>query len=123
LRDAVLLDIAGNGPDTLAALNSIDNIAPGLVRRNGDELLAVLSAAQHGDDEYKPPARPDDEQKALMKTLQKKVAACAQEIDVPAEVLAPRRELAAAISGETKLRLFRGWREELIGAEIGRMLE
>lgn len=122
LRDAVLLDIAGSAPESLAALNSIDNISPGIVRRNGDELLALLSAAQQGDDDYEPPARPDDEQKALLKSLQKKVSACAQQIDVPAEILAPRRELAAAVAGETKLRLFRGWREALIGAEISRML-
>ena len=123
LRDAVLLDIAEKNPDTQEALAKINNISPGMVRRNGEELLALLQEALQGDDSYVPPERPDDEQKALLKSLQKKIASTARELDIPAEVLAPRRELVAAISGERELRLFRGWREELIGTEISQMLD
>ncbi len=123
LRDAVLLDIAEKNPETQDALAKINNISPGMVRRNGEELLTLLREALQGDDSYVPPERPDDEQKALLKSLQKKVAGSARQLDIPAEILAPRRELVAAISGERKLRLFRGWREELIGTEIGQMLD
>lgn len=123
LRDAVLLDIAGRQPGSIEALNSIDNISPGLVRRNGDELLAMIDECRDGDDDYQPPSRPDEEQKALLKKLQKAVVNRAREIDIPAEVLAPRRELTAALSGDRELRVFRGWRQDLIGTDLSRMLD
>jgi ribonuclease D len=123
VRDAVLLAIAEKNPADAAALAKIDNISPGLVRRNADELLELLKSAQTGSDDYEPPGRPDDAQKALLKSLQKTVAACARQMDIPAEVLAPRRELAAAVAGERQLRLFRGWRGELLGTEISQSLD
>lgn len=123
LRDTVLLDIAGKQPDSLEALNGIDNISPGLVRRNGDELLAMIVATRDGEDDYQPPSRPDEEEKALLKKLQKVVQTRARQIDIPPEVLAPRRELTAALSGERELRVFRGWREDLIGTDIRQMLD
>jgi ribonuclease D len=38
------------------------------------------------------------------------------------EVIASRKELSAALSGGRSLRLFRGWRRELIGEDLLRIL-
>ncbi|MBT8085229.1 MAG: ribonuclease D [Woeseia sp.] len=123
LRDAVLLDIAINNPSTVAALGRINNIQSGVVRHSGDDLLAILREAEQADDEhYVAPVRPDDAQKALLKALQKKVAARAKELGIAAEVLAPRRELSAAIDGNRQLRVLRGWRQELVGDDLLELL-
>lgn len=119
LRDAVLLDMAINNPRSTAALGQVENMQAGTLRRSGDDLLQLLQDAQQADDEpYAPPTRPDEAQKALLKALQKKVSACARELGIAAEVVAPRRELSAALDGERALRVFRGWRQELIGRNL-----
>lgn len=123
LRDAVIMDIATRNPANQQQLADIDNMPAGTARRAGDHLLKLLREAENGSDSYEPPERPDEEQKALLKTLQKRVSAIGRELDIAAEVLAPRRELAAAIAGERELRLFRGWRDALCGAEIRALLD
>ncbi len=118
LRDAVLLDIAINNPATTDALGRIDNLASGTLRRAGDELLELLRKAESAEETYEPPSRPDAAQKALLKALQKTVSARAHELGIAAEVLAPRRELSAALEGERELRVLRGWRREQVGDAI-----
>ncbi|MGB5244976.1 MAG: ribonuclease D [Woeseia sp.] len=124
LRDAVLLEMAVSNPRSSAALGQIDGMQAGTVRRAGDELLELLRDADAADDEpYTAPARPDEAQKKLLKMLQKKVTACAQELGIAAEVLAPRRELLAAIDGAREERVLRGWRRDVIGLELLELLE
>lgn len=122
LRDNVLVDIAASNPASVGALGRIDGLAAGTLRRSGEELLALLREAERSDDSYEPPARPDEAQKALLKKLQKTVAAVAKELGIAAEVLAPRRELAQAAAGETDLRALRGWRDEIVGSELRPLL-
>ncbi len=123
LRDAVLMDIATANPGSVAALGNIANLAPATVRRSGTELLDLLRDAERGDEHYEPPARPDDAQKALLKALQKTVAARAKDLGIAAEVLAPRRELSAAVTGARDLRVFRGWRGDIVGRDLLKQLD
>ena len=122
LRDNVLVEIAASNPASVAALGRIEGLAAGTVRRSGEELLGLLRAAEKSSDSYEPPARPDEAQKALLKRLQKKVAAVAKELGIAAEVLAPRRELAAAAAGERELRMLGGWRREVLGKDLEPLL-
>ncbi len=123
LRDNVLVEIAASDPRSTAALGAIDGLPAGTLRRSGDELLGLLRDAATGDDSYEPPGRPDEAQKALLKALQKRVAATAKELGIAAEVLAPRRELAAAAAGERNLRVFSGWRDGVVGRDLKRLLD
>lgn len=123
LRDAVLMDIAVRNPQSPAQLAAVDNVPAGTVRRAGDDLLDLLREAENASDNYVAPERPDDAQKALLKKLQKQVAGAAKELGIAAEVLAPRRELAAAAAGERDLRVFRGWREQVCGTDLRRLLD
>lgn len=124
LRDAVLLEMAVANPRTTPALGAIEGMHAGTVRRSGDELLALLLDAQHADDEpYEPPGRPDEAQKKLLKALQKAVAAVAKDLGIAAEVIAPRRELSAAVDGDRQLRVLRGWRREIVGNRLLELLD
>lgn len=118
LRDAVLLDIAASAPSSKAGIAAIRDLPASTARRHAEEFLAILESARTTEDGYQPPGRPDEKQKAAMKAMQKKVHSCAKKLDIAAEVIAPRRELAAALQGDFTGRVFRGWRRELIGDEL-----
>jgi ribonuclease D len=119
MRDNVLLDIAWNLPVSEAAMADIQGVPPKLVKRVGHHLLGLLAASAQDDGSYSPPRPPDERQKALLKEMQSRVAACAAELDIVAETIASKRELGAVIiSGSRNSRVFSGWRAALIGDEL-----
>ncbi len=118
LKDAALLEVAVAAPATAAELSRIPAVPPKTVRRSGSELLAIVAAARTGTDDYEPPPRPDEAAKAVLKEMQGRVAAEAARLEIVPEVLASRKELSAALGGERNLRVFRGWRREVIGEEL-----
>ncbi len=123
LRDSALLDIAHKLPDTMADLRRIDGLPAKFVNRAGDELLAVVARSAADNHQYQPPAAPDEKQKKLLKIMQAAVTACADKLGISPELVAPRKELAAAIvAGRTDSRVFQGWRRDLIGAELLQLL-
>ena len=119
LRDNALLEIALELPETMAALQRIDGLPGKLADRAGGKLLAIVAQSADDDHDYRPPAAPNDRQKKLLKTMQTAVANCARELGISPELIAPRKELSAAIlMGTTDSRVFRGWRRELIGEQL-----
>jgi ribonuclease D len=121
LRDATLLEIAVAAPASQRALERIPGLAPKTARRHGAELLRLVQAAQGAPDDPRlpqPPRRPDEGHRERLKALQARVAGAAAGLGVAPEVVASRKELAAALSGARDLRVFRGWRRELIGEEL-----
>ena len=119
LRDNALLEIALELPETMAALQRIDGLPGKLADRAGRKLLAIVAQSADDDHDYRPPAAPNDRQKKLLKTMQTAVANCARELGISPELIAPRKELSAAIlMGTTDSRVFRGWRRELIGEQL-----
>ncbi len=119
MRDSVLLEIAWNLPRRESELAALDGIPPKLVKRVGHELLAAVAAAVDEASAYTPPRPPNESQKALLKEMQAKVAACAEDLGIAAETVASKRELSAVvIVGNRKSRVFSGWRAELIGEEL-----
>lgn len=123
LRDRVLLDIAASLPDSIAALQRVEELPPRLAQRAGDALLEIVASSAHDDHDYQPPSAPDERQKKLLKTMQSTVASCADDLGISAELLASRKELSAVIiSGARNSRVFRSWRRELIGERLLELL-
>jgi len=118
LKDAVLLQLATADPSSESRLAAIEGMPAATVRRWGGDLLAELRAARSGEDDYVPPPRPDERQKAALKRIQSEIGSVAAELGVAAEVIAPRKELSAAIQGNMTGRVFRGWRRELVGDRL-----
>jgi len=104
-------------------LSKIDGLAEKTIRRAGKDILGILSEATHDASGYLPPARPDEQQKKALKEVQRLVTACAEKHDIAAELLAPKKELSAAMLGERESRVFNGWRRDLIGGDILELLE
>ncbi len=119
MRDSVLLEIAWNLPSRENELAAVDGMPPKLLKRVGHELLAAVAATGDEASTYNPPRPPNESQKALLKEMQAKVGACAEELGIAAEMVASKRELSAVvIVGNRKSRVFSGWRAELIGDEL-----
>jgi len=55
--------------------------------------------------------------------MHRRVSACAEEHGIATEIIAPRKELSAAMLGTRDSRVFRGWRSELVGAALLELLE
>ena len=53
-----------------------------------------------------------------MKEMQKKVSAVSEELELAAELLAPRKELSAIMLGNRESRVLNGWRRELVGDQL-----
>jgi ribonuclease D len=123
LRDKALLDIARQLPATIDALAKIDSMPPKLLQRAGKRLVAILAASDDVQTDYQPPRPPGEAQKVLLKEMQALVAACAANLGIAAETLAPKRELSAVINdGDRTTRVFTAWRRELIGRQLLQLL-
>lgn len=123
LRDNVLLDIAYKLPSSSKQLANIEGVSTKLIDRVGEQLLEAVATTNDDDGSYEPPRPPDEAQKALLKEMQSHVAACAQDLNLAAETIAPKRELSAVIrSDDRETRVFTGWRRELIGEQLLRLL-
>ena len=119
MRDNVLLDIVHSMPRSEKELADIQGVPQKLVGRVGRRLVDELAAAAGDNNNYQPPRPPNEGQKALLRQMQKQVAARAEDLGIVAETLASKRELAAVIiAGERHSRLFTGWRADIIGREL-----
>jgi len=84
----------------------------------------VINRSKSDASDYRPPQPPDEAQKALLKSMQFEVQACAKDHGIAAETLAPKRELSAVISsGMRETRVFSGWRKALIGDRLLQLLQ
>jgi ribonuclease D len=123
MRDNILLDIAWKLPESEQHLADIDGLPPKLVKRAGHMLLEAVRESAADGRGYQPPRPPDEHQKALLKEMQKRVAARAADLDIAAETLASKRELSAVIiEGGRDSRLFEGWRAEVVGNDLAELL-
>lgn len=119
MRDNVLLDIVHRLPSSEQELADIQGVPGKLARRVGKRLVDEIAASAGDNSSYDPPRPPDEAQKALLKDMQKKVAARAGDLGIAAETLASKRELSAVIiGGNRESRLLNGWRAALIGEEL-----
>jgi len=118
LKDPVVLELAIKNPQDTTALTAINGMPAVTARRSAKELLAVLATAKEIDDGYRPPARPTETQKSLLKTMQAEVAAIADDLGISAELIAPKKELSAAMLGECNSRVFTGWRRDIVGQRL-----
>jgi ribonuclease D len=117
LSDAALFSIAHANPTGAAAL---DAVRP-MNERFAATLLEALAIASTGTVQDLAPiqdSRPTPEQKALLDTLSKIVDARAAELQVSAEVLAPRGELKALAMGRRDTQVLTGWRLQEIGNQL-----
>jgi ribonuclease D len=120
LDDLVLRDIVLQVPRSLAALAAVKEMPPGVVKHCGEEILAVVSAAQIP--EPAPPlpgrTRPDPAKANLVKQLATLNQKIATDLGLSPEVLATRRDLERLAEGRQDAAVLRGWRREIVGERL-----
>jgi ribonuclease D len=121
LADEALREIAERLPASLADLEQIRQVPAGVVRKNGEELLAVVAQARreaHKEPEYELPGKPDPDQVARVTRLMSVVRKRAEEMKIAPELLATRRDVEQLVfSGRTQ-NIASGWRRSAIGEEL-----
>ena len=123
VKDSALLDMARQLPSSPQQLAAIQDIPPGLIERHGETLVELIARAQGDDGGYRPPKPPDESQKAVLRAMQAAVADAARGLGLASEILASKKELAAAVLDDDRSgRVFTAWRRELVGNELLRML-
>jgi ribonuclease D len=117
LSDAAIFVIAHAGPKTPAALDAVQPMNEKFAATLLDALRSS-AGADLDDSEPVQDSRPTPEQKALLDRLIKIVDARAAELQVSAEVLAPRGELKALAMGKRDTHALGGWRRQEIGTRL-----
>jgi ribonuclease D len=120
LDDVSLRDIVLRLPTSLDALAALPEMQESVVRKCGEELLALVRASGIAD--APPPLprreRPDPALVAATKRLAEITAAVAAELSIGPEVLATRRELEKLAGGRQDVSLLRGWRADVVGKKL-----
>jgi ribonuclease D len=137
LGDPVLIEIAKRRPSTMRELEQIRGLAQSGLRRRGAELLeAVRGGAERWSDGHQIPlerparsAAPDPADAPLIALCEALVRARTREADLAYELVAARADLQAIVAAvrsggeEADVRTLRGWRRELVGAELLALLD
>jgi ribonuclease D len=119
LADAAIFHIAHANPLNLSELAAAQPLNERFAATLLESLHSIASA-DIDDSAAVQEGRPTPEQKALLERLSEIVDARAAELQISAEVLAPRGELKALAMGKRESAALKGWRR----AEIGdRLLE
>ena len=131
VRDPTLVEIAKRTPSSNGELSQIRGVNPDVVRRRGDALLAAVQRGREAEpirleESERLPTEPQDGPViALAESL---VRGRAQEAGLAYELIAARADLAPIVVAarrrleEPDVRTLRGWRRELVGAELLELL-
>jgi ribonuclease D len=115
LREILIL--LPRSPEALAALPEMQE---SIVRKCGEELLAMVRDS--GIPNPPPPLprreRPDPTQLATVKRLADIASEVAKGLELSSEVIATRRELSKLAAGNQDVSLLRGWRNEVVGGKL-----
>lgn len=120
LDDAVLRELVVRLPRSMDELAALPEMQESVVRKCGEELLALVREAGIADPPPPLPRRerPDPALQATVKKLAELTATVAGELGIGTEVLATRRELEKIASGRSDSSLLRGWRKDVIGGKL-----
>jgi len=128
LKDDVLLEIARRTPRTLQELSRIRGVESAFVRNNGEALLYRVRQGLEAPREQWPveKSRPDklsSDEEAALDILGGALRLIAEKADLSPQVIASRKDLAALLKGDEQARLLKGWRREVAGEPLQKLLQ
>ncbi|WP_372860583.1 ribonuclease D [Spongiibacter sp.] len=126
LKDPVCFDIARRLPRTHAELASVKDLAPGALRRYGEQIIAIVEEARCADASRhpEPGVRPlSGEQSKRLSRLRQCAERCAEKLNIPAGLLCRKRDLEVLIRQRSLPDSFGQWRSQLLGEALLSALE
>jgi ribonuclease D len=121
LADDALRELAERMPGTTQDLEAIRGVPAGVVRRRGDEILALIERGRAdavNEVAASMPTRPQPQQVALVTKLMGLAREMAQHAKINAELLATRRDVEQLVFSRRTEHLLSGWRREIIGEPL-----
>jgi ribonuclease D len=133
LSDAALMEIAKRKPSSPRELEQVRGAGAANLRRRGEELLQVVRHAREQPPDPAPqserPPAPRPEDAPLIALSEALLRARAREANLAYELLAARADLQSIVAAwraggsQADVRTLRGWRRELVGDELLRLLD
>ena len=130
LSESALVALARRQPQRAAELAKIPDLPPKQVERHGETLLRLVREARELPPEAQPERAPkgarDERGRQVLDQLQERVRLHAEELGIPAPVLASRRELKQLLHrgpGDGPPPALAGWRWERLGGELTALVE
>jgi ribonuclease D len=128
LRDDALLDLARFAPTEEAQLPRLHSLRRQTIARHGGEILAVIDRAlRKGSDtetpEEPPAVRLTASQEEVLDAMMAIIRHRAAECEIHPNALASRADLIDLMHGRGDSPLLRGWRRNIVGLELLRMME
>jgi ribonuclease D len=131
VRDPTVVELAKRAPASRKELAQIRGVNPDVVRRRGDDMLAAIERGRAAE-----PVRLDEAERLATEPQDGPVIALAealvrtraQEAGLAYELIAARADLTPIVATarrggpEPDVRTLRGWRRELVGAELLELL-
>ena len=122
ISDRALMAIAQTAPANREELAGCADLPAGVVRKRGEILLEQVALADReladGKIHIEQRQRPPSKEPTLVTKLVGIVRAHAERLNIPAEILASRREISAIARGQRDGRVLSGWRLEVFGNEL-----
>lgn len=127
MKDEVLVELARAAPVDVDDLRTVRGLQERLARKHGSRLCQIIRDASereplNADESFKRNDR-DPSQEALLDLLSAVVRLRAEEHDLNPAVLATRKDLEHLVSGDENARLLNGWRHNLVGHDLERLLK
>lgn len=134
IRDDLLVEIARRAPASVEDLRTLRGLAPGLLERHGEAVIAAVAAGTRLPDSALPDPAPrgielSDTEEALVSLIHALLHVTVGEKHVARSLLTNAAEVqrlaVAAARGQPLegLRLLSGWRGEVVGRELRDLLE
>lgn len=131
LPDMGLVEIAKRQPKSSAEIGAIRGVRPDMVRKRGEHILAAIRRGRDAPpvppDEVRSPP-PDPADAPLVALSEAVVRARTLEAGLAYELVATRADLGEIVAAarrrrdEPEVRTLRGWRRDLVGAELLELL-
>ena len=120
LPDEALLAMATLSPRSLDELAQVRALQPAVLRKRGEELLAIIDTARGAGDVPTDllGRRLEPHETALVARLLDEVRAEAARLGLSGELLATRRDVESLVLGQPDPAVLRGWRRGAIGEQL-----
>lgn len=128
LKDEVLVELSRRMPRDAAGLARIRGLEPGQIRRDGETLLGMIGRGAELPAESWPrdtarAAPLDAGQEAMVDLLNAVLRLIADQHELSPLAIAGRRDLERLVRGEEDSALLEGWRRELVGRTLLRVMD
>ncbi len=123
LKDEVLTDLARRTPKDMTSLGKVRGLEPGIIRNQGEALLALIAAGRatpkaQWPSDRRPGAPLSHQQEALVDLLSAALRLIAAEHQLSPTAIANRKDLDKLVRGEQDIELLHGWRRTVAGEPL-----